>query len=145
VRAQQRAEREQRLERTAEFGQLEHEGQALERSILDLSGDLQAARGDRSQEGPGKDVRVPDGIEARAQAAAERWKERYAQRSSPSIEERQRQGREAWLKLRREREAGHAHTSERGPGLEREQGQEKSAEQSKGRGQEHDGPEIDFE
>jgi hypothetical protein len=147
VREQQGQELAQRLERAAEWGQLEREGQGLERSILDLSGDLAARREARSHEGPEQDAVTRDDTPSPARAAAERWKEQRAQQSPPSIEDLQRQGREAWLKLRREREAGQEPTSERAQGLEqeREQGQKKSAEQSKERGQEHDGPEIDFE
>jgi hypothetical protein len=47
IREQQRLEVEARLERAAELGRAERERQSLEQSILDLSGDLQAAKKER--------------------------------------------------------------------------------------------------
>jgi hypothetical protein len=127
VRAQRELEAQQRLERAAELGRLEREGASLSRSILDLSADLAAARAARGHEVPGKDQRrTTDALEGARDAAA-RWKEQRAQHASPSIEELQRQGREAWLKLRREQlEREKTKGQERGLEPEREQEAKKS-------------------
>ena len=47
VREQQRLEAQARLERAAQLGQAEREAHQVQRSILDLSGDLQAAKKER--------------------------------------------------------------------------------------------------
>jgi hypothetical protein len=47
IREQQRLEAEARLERAAELGRAEREQRQVQRSILDLSGDLQAAKKER--------------------------------------------------------------------------------------------------
>ena len=79
---------QRRLERAAELGRLERESQGLERSILDLSTDVQAARRER------------DRVLARGGVASQDGQGRGAGRSP---EELQREGREAWLALRAER------------------------------------------
>ena len=85
VREQQRLEVQVRLERAAELGRVERERHSVERSILDLSGDLQAAKKEREL-----------GAErATSRAAPER----------PSIEAMQKEGREAWLAMRAESQA----------------------------------------
>jgi hypothetical protein len=70
VREQQRQERELQLERSAELERLERAGQGLERSILDLSGDLAAAKRQRlgqerevGLEGPSRQEVKPDPFE----------------------------------------------------------------------------------
>ena len=149
VREQRELEARQRLERAHEFGRLEREGRELSRSILDLSADLAAARAARGREGPERDPSRSRDVLETARDAAARWKEQRAQHPPLSIEEQQRQGREAWRKLRQEREAAQAkareHEQKKGLEQQRDQGQEKGAEKSKDRGHERDGPEIDFD
>jgi hypothetical protein len=94
VREQQRLEAQARLERAAELGRVEREQTQVQRSILDLSGDLQAAKKERDLE-----LSRPT-----QRAAPER----------PSIEAMQKEGREAWLAMRAEQQAKE---SER-PGIE---------------------------
>jgi hypothetical protein len=108
IREQQRLEVEARLERAAELGRAEREQAQVQRSILDLSGDLQTAKKER-----GLGVERPS-IEAMQQAGREAWlamraesqakeRERPGIESSPmSLEEMRRQGREDWLALRAE-------------------------------------------
>jgi ATP-dependent exoDNAse (exonuclease V) alpha subunit len=76
---------QKRLELAAEHGRLERERQAVERSILDLSTDVQAAKRERDL------ALAKDTIQPREAAR--------------SIEELQREGREAWLALRAEQQA----------------------------------------
>jgi hypothetical protein len=95
---QERAEDIQsRLTHAAELGRLDREAQELKQSMLVLSTDIAAARAARARTGPrmGAVSHADD-----AQKAVERWKEQYGQRLSPSMEDVQRQAREAWLKLR---------------------------------------------
>jgi hypothetical protein len=108
VREQQRLEAQARLERAAELGRVEREQGQVQRSILDLSGDLQAAKKERGLD--------PHNA---AQAAVEEWQKRFAHQPRASVEEERREGVEAWLKLRREREQAQAKESERTPGIER--------------------------
>jgi ATP-dependent exoDNAse (exonuclease V) alpha subunit len=82
---QEREALQGRLERASEIGRLEHKRIALAKSILELSVDIEAARRERD----------------RMQA------QRSKEVSSParSVDALQREGREAWLKLRAERAA----------------------------------------
>ncbi len=73
---------QQRLERAAELGKIERERAQLERSILDLSGDLQSAKRERERQ-------VSEPLATKPQ----------------SVQEIQRQAREAWLALRAEQRA----------------------------------------
>ena len=75
---------QRRLEKAAELGRLERETAGLERSILDLSGDLESAKRERDQ-----------------QLA----KSQELKRPKPTIEEIQKQGREKWLAMRAEQKA----------------------------------------
>ena len=75
---------QQRLEKAAELGRLERETVGLERSILDLSGDLEGAKRERDQR---------------------LTKSQDLARPKPSIEQLQREGREAWLAMRAEQKA----------------------------------------
>ena len=75
---------QRRLEKAAELGRLERETAGLERSILDLSGDLEGAKRERDQQ------------LAKSQEPA---------RPKPSIEQLQREGREKWLAMRAEQKA----------------------------------------
>jgi ATP-dependent exoDNAse (exonuclease V) alpha subunit len=133
--------------RVRELGRLEREGRELSRSILDLAADLAAARAARGREGPGRDPSRSTDVLDTARGAAARWKEQRAQHPPLSIEEQQRQGREAWRKLRQEREAAQAKAREyeQKKGLEQARDQERGAEKSKDRGHERDGPKIDFD
>ena len=132
---------QRRLERAAELGKLEREGRQIAASILDVSGDIAAARRERDLTlGP----------------APRR-----------SLEELQREGREKWLALRAERRAkegqepGHSLEAERqkaierwreyrrdqalGKGREAEKSREREGpEKDLDRGKEHDGPDLDF-
>ena len=105
---------QQRLEKAAELGRLERETAGLERSILDLSGDLEGAKRDRDQ-----------------QLAKSQEKAQELSRPKPTIEQLQREGREAWLALRAEQKAAEivmAQTPEQVVGLVVEQVIEKGAE-----------------
>ena len=75
---------QQRLERAAELGRLEREAAGLQRSVLDLSGDLEGAKRERD---------------------LERAKTQELSRPKPSLEQLQREGREAWLAMRAEKKA----------------------------------------
>jgi len=101
-----------RIEKAAELGRLERETVGLERSILDLSGDLEGAKRERDQQ------------LAKSQDLA---------RPKPSIEQLQREGREAWLAMRAEQKAAElvmAQTPEQVVALVAGQVIEKGAEKS---------------
>jgi ATP-dependent exoDNAse (exonuclease V) alpha subunit len=106
-----------RLARAAELGRLEREGLEVEKTILVLSTDITAARAARKREGSAK-AAVENTNEA--QKAVERWKEQYAQHPPPSIEELQRQGREAWLKLRQDSNAAREHERDADQGADKQ-------------------------
>ena len=104
----------ERLAQAAELGRLERERAGVERSILDLSGDLAAARAERDRESsaaelsPGAQGRLtPEEVQAESR---KRWlQEREGARQSDrpmSLEEIRRQGREDWLALRAEMARG---------------------------------------
>ena len=115
-----------------------------EQSVRRLVRSCGAARG---REGPGRDPSRSRDVLETARDAAARWKEQRAQHPPLSIEEQQRQGREAWRKLRQEQEAARDKPHEHKKALEqaRDQEQERGAEKSKDRGHEREGPEIDFD
>jgi hypothetical protein len=97
VREQQRLEAQARLERAAELGRVEREAHQVQRTILDLSGDLQAAKKER-----GLGAERPS-IEAMQKEGREAWLAMRASQGSPmSLEDIRRQGREEWLALRAE-------------------------------------------
>jgi hypothetical protein len=98
VREQQRLEVQSRLERAAEFGRLGRERRALEASILDLSGDLRAARREAEQPQP-KETLEDVQRQAREQWLAMRAADPDAHLSS---EERQQQAAERWAEYRRQ-------------------------------------------
>ncbi len=103
---------QQRLEKAAELGRVMRESAGLERSILDLSGDLEGAKRERDLE----------------HAKAEQLS-----RPKPSIEQLQREGREAWLAMRAEQKAAEllmVQTPEQVVGLVVEQVIEKGAEKT---------------
>jgi MobA/MobL family len=130
-----------RLERAAELARIERERAELTRSILDLSGDLAAAKRERNS----TLARAPArSLEERQKEGRERWlamrAERMAKENAPeqgrSIDELARQAAERWLEYRREQELGKG----REPGQSRErEGPEKDLE----RGTELDGPEFE--
>ena len=68
IREEQRQEMQRRLERAAELGRIEREQQALSKSILDLSRDLEAAKRESAQR---RDLRYD--IEAAGRQAREAW------------------------------------------------------------------------
>jgi ATP-dependent exoDNAse (exonuclease V) alpha subunit len=92
---------QQRLEKAAQLGRLEREGQGVEKSILDLSGDLDGAKRERDLQ-----------LLRQTQIAGP---------GTPSIEALQKEGREAWLALRAEQQA-----KEKSPEQAAEQGAEKT-------------------
>jgi hypothetical protein len=96
----------QRLERAAELGRIEREREAVQRSILDLSGDLKTARQGRETGAPAVPAGAKKSMEEIAAEARQRW---LAEReltqgkgASLNLEEVRRQGREDWLTLRAE-------------------------------------------
>ena len=108
IREQRELEGQRRLEQSAELAHLEREGLQLERSITQLAADLKVARAFHKQEVRQRAQERALGPQDAAQAAAEAWKRRYGNKARPSIEKTQRQAREEWLKLRREREQAQA-------------------------------------
>jgi hypothetical protein len=129
IREQRELESRRRLERSTELARLEGEGLRLERSITDLAGDLRVARVFQRQET--RQLTKERGLDP-AQAAAEEWKRRYGNKARPSIEETQRQAREEWLKLRREREQAQAKQHEQQK-LERDEDQAAKKEREQDR------------
>ncbi len=158
-----------RLEKVAELGKLERERVAVERSILDLSGDLQAAKRERElmllrqPSSPQKSLTVD---EIRAQARADWLKfraEQVAKEQAPaaeqapsqtpsqtpaperqkplSLDEQRRESRERWAEYRREQLRKPAPEPARSvePDRGQEQARERGLKPSKGL----DGPEID--
>jgi hypothetical protein len=126
---QERAEDIQsRLTRVAELGRLDREAREVTQSILVLSTDVAAARAARGHTGPGTGV---VGHADAAQKAVERWKELYGQRSSSSLEEVQRQAREAWLKLRQNSNEAPEQGQERKRVLDRDAEKGREREQDK--------------
>ena len=120
----------QRLERAAEFGKIEREQRELTASILDVSGNIAAAKRER-------DLTLT---------------------SAPtrSLEELQKEGREKWLAMRAERlakvnalEPGHALEAERQRAIERWREYRRNQELGKGRepekSRQREGPEKDLE
>jgi hypothetical protein len=105
---------QERLERAAELGKIERERAQVERSILDLSGDVGSAR--RGREGApssAAELSTPAAKPTVAEIQAEGrrlWlqeRERQAKANAPTtLEEIRRQGREEWLKLRAEMARG---------------------------------------
>jgi hypothetical protein len=93
----------QRLERAAEFGRIERAREEVQRSILDLSGDLQAAQKER---GPAPPAASKQSVEEIAAESRKRWlqgREAARQSGAPmTLEDIRRQGREDWLALRAE-------------------------------------------
>ena len=81
--------------------------QLKERSRDLLGGMARKARGAQRGKAPSKGI--TDRLE-KARAAAEEWKRRYGNKPRASVEEERRQGVEAWLELRREREQEQAQT-----------------------------------
>ncbi len=136
TRVGQRLEREalevaqQRLERAAEVGKIEREQRELTASILDVSGDIAAARRERDL----TLTRAP----------------------TRSLEALQKEGREKWLAMRAERlakvnalEPGHALEAERQRAIERWREYRRNQELGKGRepekSRQREGPEKDLE
>ena len=85
---------QRRLEKASELGKIEHESREISASIIDLSGDLQAAKRERE-------------LVRGREVAMERTPTR-------SLEELQREGREQWLAMRAEQLAKEK-TPERAP------------------------------
>ena len=99
---------QQRLEKAAEFGRLEREGLVIERSMLDLSGDLEGAKRERDLQ-----------LLRQTQIAG----------AGPlSIDELQKQGREKWLAMRAEQQA-----AGRSPEQSAEKAADKTLEPGQGR------------
>jgi len=98
---------QERLEKAAEIGRLEREGQAVEKSILDLSGDLEGAKRER-------DLQLLRQTQIAGQGPL-------------SIDEMQKQAREQWLAMRAERQP-----KETSPEQAAEKGAEKTLEAGQG-------------
>lgn len=166
VEAQEAAQA--RIEKAAELGQMMREGRVLERSILDLSGDLEGAKRERDLQryrevqlaGPGKSVDQlqregrEQWLAMRAEARAKENAQGPAveKTAEPSLEpgrtpalsldEERAQARERWLEYRKTHSLEKSHTLE--PELGREKGPEKGPEQGlKGPVKEIDGPELE--
>jgi hypothetical protein len=100
---------QKRIEKAAELGKLEREAQEVEKSILDLSGNIEDAKRIR-------DLELAKGGELGM---------RFGKK--PTLDELQKEGRERWLAMRNEQKA-----KERAPAIEKgpERGPEKSVEQA---------------
>lgn len=103
----------ERLSQAAELGRLERERQGVERSILDLSGDLAAARAERDRESSAAEP-LAKPVDQAAEARARWLRERKAQGDKgQTLEEIRKQGREDWLKYREQIAQGDAPAKER--------------------------------
>ncbi len=132
---------QRRLERAAELGKLEREQRELTASILDVSGNVAAARRERDLTLTRSPARS---LEELQKEGREKWlamrSERLAKEGAPeqgrSLEEQQKRAVERWLEYRRNQELG--------KGREPEKSREREGpEKDLGRGKEHDGPEIE--
>jgi hypothetical protein len=107
------------LERAAELGKIERERAQVEKSILDLSGDVRSARREREvEESSAAELSSPAAKPTLEEIRAEgrrKWlqeRERQATEQKPrTLEEMRRQGREEWLKIRAEMSRGEAPAS----------------------------------
>ena len=132
---------QRRLERAAELGKIEREQRQLSVSILDVSGDIAAARRERDL----TLTRAPTrSLEALQKEGREKWlalrAERLAKEGAPeqgrSLEEERKRSVERWLEYRRDQALG--------KGRESEKSQEREGpEKDLGRGKERDGPELE--
>jgi ATP-dependent exoDNAse (exonuclease V) alpha subunit len=112
---EQQQEIQARLERAAELGRLEREHTVLARSILDLSGDLAAAKRERDAQlsadrTPAKtkdnltlEDRFGERVEGRAAQLQRQWSAEREHAEEVSLQERQEQGRELERKLEKDR------------------------------------------
>jgi hypothetical protein len=133
---------QERLERAAELGKIERERRELSVSILDVSGNLAAAKRER-EAGIGRSP--ARSLEELQKEGREKWlamrAERLAKEGAPEQgrslgEEERKRSVERWLEYRRDRALG----KERQPEKSRErEGPEKDLE----RGKDHDGPEFE--
>jgi hypothetical protein len=103
---------QERLERAAELGKIERERAQVEKSILDLSGDVGSAR--RGREGPASSAAELSSKPADPAARArENWLQWREANKVQTVEEAQRQGREDWLKFRELAAQGDSSAQER--------------------------------
>ena len=133
---------QRRLEHAAELGKIERERRELSVSILDVSGDLAAAKREREA---GLSRPPARSLEALQKEGREKWlamrAERLAKEGAPELgrsleEEERKRSVERWLEYRRDQALG----KERAPEKSQERkGPEKDLE----RGKERDGPEIE--
>jgi ATP-dependent exoDNAse (exonuclease V) alpha subunit len=155
---------QQRLEKASEFGRLAREGQAVEKSILDLSGDLEGAKRERDLQllrqtqiaGAG-----PLSIDEMQKQAREQWLAMRAEQQAPvqspeqsaeqgagdtlepghgaarTIDEERAQAAERWAEYRR------THSLDSARALEPDQGREKGPEKDLGPSKGLDGPEFE--
>ena len=165
-----RATAQQRIEKAAEIGSLEREGRELERSILDLSGDLTSAKRERDLQlakGAEKSFGKRPSLEEIQRDGRERWlamrAEQQAAERKPgpenapeqtqgptperprilSIEETREKALADWQEYRRVQGLEKSHGLEPGGGLERGKKVEKTLEQTRGKSRGYDGPEIE--
>ena len=133
---------QRRLERAAELGKIEREQRELMASILDVSGDVAAARRERDLTLTRSPARS---LEELQKEGREKWlamrAERLAKEGTPeqgrSLEQEQKRSVERWLEYRRDQALG--------KGREPEKSQEREGpEKDLDRGKEHDGPDLDF-
>ena len=131
---------QQRLERAAALGKIEREGRALSASILDVSGNIAAAKHERDL---GLILTPSRNLEALQKEGREKWlamrAERLAKEGAPeqgrSLEEEERKRSvERWLEYRRDQALG--------KGREPEKSKEHEGPEQD-RGKERDGPELE--
>ena len=133
---------QRRLEHAAELGKIERERREITASILDVSGNIAAAKREREA---GLSRPPARSLEALQKEGREKWlamrAERLAKEGAPELgrsleEEERKRSVERWLEYRRDQALG----KERAPEKSQERkGPEKDLE----RGKERDGPEIE--
>lgn len=138
---EQRLEAQARLERAAERGRLEREGRELKASIIDVSGDIAAAKRERDLVLARSPARS---LEELQKEGREKWlamrAERLAKEGAPEqdrvFEGEQKRAAERWLEYRRNQAFG--------KGREPEESREREGpEKELGCGKERDGPELE--
>lgn len=132
---------QRRLERAAELGKIEREQRELTASILDVSGDVAAARRERDLTLTRSPARS---LEELQKEGREKWlamrAERLAKEGTPeqgrSLEEEQKRSVERWLEYRHDQALGKERALEKS---KEHAGPEKELDHGKGR----DGPELE--
>lgn len=132
---------QQRLERAAELGKIERERRELSVSILDVSGDIAAAKHERDMAlvlSPRRSLEElqKEGREKWLAMRAERLAKDGAPEQGRSLEEERKRSVERWLEYRRDQALGKGRAPEKSK-------EHDGPEQGLERGKERDGPELE--